>query len=557
MNLVEQQEKARALPMQYLQQAANGQSVELAPWIATAELQRRTTADQHMQSVKGPQGPQPTVKDQVEQKAGLMATQAAQIAQAAQAQQNSPPPGPIPEGVPQPEPQPEEPVMAAHGGLMNAPVSFHFAHGGILGYAGDDDGSYVDPASGTAIQRMPEQDAPAANSGFLGLFNSEPEWKKAARARARGERYTPPPGYNEEGLPIKTQAPAPRREKQDRAPLPSLQGIKAALPKPPPVGGPRRAPTPPMEKPQVEQAPAQAPAPAPAQAPADTQMAPAGLAALKYATEPAPVRTQQDAITDMRALRKESGADQPIGVNEAAQQAAQDAAQKRQQEQAKKLAWAAYVQGTVGTPGSASLAYEQTMANALGNESEYGQQKYKNIADLEGARRGLTKEHQTGLESAVAADRLANANAAKDRATTGANLFNAAEQTRANIYGTNEQSKSSKYNTDEHVKSALAIAKLQERANNARHGSTEHRLALQDLRDREASYDNDIKAMETQLRTLAGSFRAEDRAAMKTLNEQINNARDLKARVRGGPAAAAAPAPTARLKFDAQGNQIK
>jgi hypothetical protein len=197
------------------------------------------------------------------------------------------------------------------------------------------------------------------------------------------------------------------------------------------------------------------------------------------------------------------------------------------------------------------------MANALGNEADYGQRKYKNIADLEAARRGLTKEYQTGLESTTAADRLAAANAAKDKASTGANLFNAAEQTRANLYGTDVQAKSSKYSTDEHVKSAMDIAKLQERANNARHNSTEHRLALQDLRDREASYDNDIKAMETQLRTLAGSFRTEDRAAMKTLNEQINNARDLKARIRGGPAAAAAPAPTARLKFDAQGNQIK
>jgi hypothetical protein len=134
MNLIEQQSAAKDLPMQYLQQAVNGQNPNLTPWIATAELQRRTTMNQHM-APKGPQGPQPTVKDQVEQKAGLMATQAAQQAQAAQAQQSSPPPGPIPGGIPQPEGQSEEPVMAARGGLMNAPVNFKFAHGGILGYA--------------------------------------------------------------------------------------------------------------------------------------------------------------------------------------------------------------------------------------------------------------------------------------------------------------------------------------------------------------------------------------------------------------------------------------
>jgi hypothetical protein len=79
MNLIEQQSAAKDLPLQYLQQAVNGQNPNLTPWIATAELQRRTTMNQHMQ--KGQQGPMPTVKDQVEQKAGLMATQAAQQAQ--------------------------------------------------------------------------------------------------------------------------------------------------------------------------------------------------------------------------------------------------------------------------------------------------------------------------------------------------------------------------------------------------------------------------------------------------------------------------------------------
>lgn len=134
MNLIEQQSAAKDLPLQYLQQAVNGQNPNLTPWIATAEMQRRTSMDQHMKP-QGPQGPQPTVKDQVEQKAGLMATQAAQQAQAAQAQQGATPPGPIPGGIPQPQAQPEEPVMAARGGLMNAPVNFQFAHGGILGYA--------------------------------------------------------------------------------------------------------------------------------------------------------------------------------------------------------------------------------------------------------------------------------------------------------------------------------------------------------------------------------------------------------------------------------------
>ena len=416
MNLIEQQTAAKELPMQYLQQAVNGQNPNLTPWIATAELQRRTTMNQHMQNAQGPQGPQPTVKDQVEQKAGLMATQAAQQAQAAQAQQSATPPGPVPAGVPQPEPQPEEPVMAARGGLMGAPVHFNFAHGGILGYAGDEDGSYVDPASGMAIRGMPEQGEAAAGSGALGLFSSEPEWKKAARAHAKGERYVPPPGYDDEGLPIKQQAAAPRHEAEDRAPRPSLQGqgIKAALPQPAPT---QRPPAPPAQVKPAPQAVQQPPA-----------MDPEQQIAADYTKSATPQASMETAIGNEQQLAKRYGLDQPIGAAQEAQQARQDALQKQQQEQAKKLAWSAFVQGTVGTPGSGSLAYDQTMANALGVGAEYEGTRYKNISDLETARR-TASEKRAGVAGAdYGKQQEAQAAALKDKATVAAHLFGTTTQ---------------------------------------------------------------------------------------------------------------------------------
>jgi len=279
----------------------------------------------------------------------------------------------------------------------------------------------------------------------------------------------------------------------------------------------------------------------------------AGLAALNYATGVTPERTLKDIFAEQSAIRKEAGTDQPMGVNQAAQQAAQDAAQKRQQAQAEKLAYAAFVQGTVGTPGSASLAYQQTMANALGNESEYGQQKYKNIAELEAARRAAAEKQQTALETPVAAGRLASAAAAKDRASTGANLYGTNKQAETSIYGTNKQAESSKYSVDQHRAGAMDIAKLQERAANARHNSSERRLALQELAQREASYDNDIKTIVTQMRPLVGSFKPEDRAELKALTDQLNFARDLKARVRGNtdaaPADTMAPPPPGAVRL--------
>jgi hypothetical protein len=218
-----------------------------------------------------------------------------------------------------------------------------------------------------------------------------------------------------------------------------------------------------------------------------------------------------------------------MGVKQTAQQAAQDAAQKRQQDQAEKLAYAAFVQGTIGTPGSASLAYQQTMANALGNESEYGQQKYKNIAELEAARRAAAEKQQTALETPVAAGRLASAAAAKDRANTGANL-----------YGTNEQAKSSKYSVDQHRASSMEIAKLRERGENARQGSSDAKQAARELRDRELSIEADIKSLVSQRNKLSGSLLPEDRKELANIDEQLRNARAQKELIRGNTGAAPA-----------------
>jgi hypothetical protein len=136
MNLVQINERLKDLPMQVVQQYANGMNPEVPPYLALGELQRRELSQKQMATAQGAQqGPQPSVKEQVEQKAGLMQLQ--QMQQQQMAQQMQQPRGPMPasEGTPQPVDQPE--VAMASGGLAAVPVRpdmFEYAEGGIIAF---------------------------------------------------------------------------------------------------------------------------------------------------------------------------------------------------------------------------------------------------------------------------------------------------------------------------------------------------------------------------------------------------------------------------------------
>ena len=137
MNLVQINERLKDLPMQVIQQYANGMNPEVPPYLALGELQRRETAQKQMATAQGGmQGPQPSIKEQIEQKAGLMAAQGLQQQQQMQQMQQPRGPMPAPAGIPQPEAQPE--MAMARGGLASIPVRsdmFEYAEGGIIAFA--------------------------------------------------------------------------------------------------------------------------------------------------------------------------------------------------------------------------------------------------------------------------------------------------------------------------------------------------------------------------------------------------------------------------------------
>jgi len=117
---------------------ANGANPQVPPYLALGELNRRkqmmekSQAEQMQAQAQGAQG---TVKDQVEQQAGVMALQQGRQQQAMQnaVRMGSMAPAGIPAGIPQPQPQT---VQAAGGGLLSllANRARRYNSGGVIAF---------------------------------------------------------------------------------------------------------------------------------------------------------------------------------------------------------------------------------------------------------------------------------------------------------------------------------------------------------------------------------------------------------------------------------------
>ena len=85
MNLVQIQEDLKGVPIQALQAYMNGSNPDVPPFLAAGEMQRRQAMMQRQEMKQGAeQGSNPSVKEQLEQAAGLMALQQERSQQAQQ-----------------------------------------------------------------------------------------------------------------------------------------------------------------------------------------------------------------------------------------------------------------------------------------------------------------------------------------------------------------------------------------------------------------------------------------------------------------------------------------
>jgi hypothetical protein len=323
MNLVKLQDDLKMLPMAVLQAKAQGQDPQVPPWLATAVLNERMDAQKKAGLAQGAQGEQPSIAEQLTQKAGLMALQGQNQKQGQEQMmsQMAQAPQPAPEGVPQPEPQEEfQPQQMAGGGLARLPVDsrmFDYREGGIIGFATDGE---VPPANTDSIKAQAEQ------------------------AIANLRRYGPaqqsqdPEGYQQAIAAAKAAAQALQQASQSSTPESGDMGARDRRKAGIPTVAPRQNAAP-VAQPDagVASLPQQSP----------IQMAQANSAAFPQAKQ----TTADEMLADKEMFRQRAGAKKP-GEAEQEQLDAFQAESKRLREARKE---ANAIEGLSGYGGLAAL----------------------------------------------------------------------------------------------------------------------------------------------------------------------------------------------------------
>jgi hypothetical protein len=508
MNLVKAQEYAASLPLAELKKYADGLNpAMIPPWLATGEMQAKMKRAEMASNLQGAaQGPQPSVKEQVEQKAGLMALM--------QAQQQG-----TPEGIPQPNSQPQ-------AGLDQLPSNIQMAGGGIVAFAGP---------TGSDVKGRDEDDedlpmwarvARAKRRKDAAALEAERE-RNMAIARAEGQNLRP----TMENDPRMLRAPAeetvgemPVAPAAPKPPVSNIAQLAAAQNKPPRPA----APTPVAP-------PAAAPAPA---APAQDSME----ALFRKALENKPSeRTVQDLIAEQNAIRAGTGLGEEAGKSKLERIAALN----KQYESTKPTGLQELIEmaGAAGRyKGLSGLAPAYTNIEARKRAADLAQAQ--KINELMGAVEDTQRAEKTGVAGKVGEGR------AKDRELS-SQFDRERMQQLASTRGQDVQSAASKYNADMHYKSAMA----QLSNANARQDMQEKRLLLDAFKTELATIDRELGPLLKAPFGPAKAQIAELQARKAGLTKALDEASGI-SKIAGAPSAVS-PSGTTRMRFDAQGNQIK
>jgi hypothetical protein len=484
MNLVKAQELAKDLSIQDLQRYANGAAPEMIPpWMATGELQAKMARQQKMQAMQGAaQGQQPSVKEQVEQKAGLMALQAQQQQQAQQQmmQQTQSQPMPVPAGAPQPAAQPQEqPTMMARGGLASAPVSFNFQRGGIVAF--DEGGSAEDPRrarrSGESFadfrKRMFELDLQLQREKNA----AEQSGREAERQRRLAERggpegvIPPSPFMDRAALPIG----APTGSPTDEAPAETARLRRQNAAAPAPVTGQAPAGLPGAAQLGTgAQAPAARPAGLPGALP-QAQQAPqseVSQLALDALRNPAKSMTPEQAMAKEGAMAAGYGMDKPFGGEE---RGLMELMKKRQS------------QYSEGRPMAELAATLRGFGQGYGGASAAGERAGKETFDADMA-------HQREMLNAVNALNKTNLDTNKERYKTSGALFGKDQESTAAANRERMQTLGQMRNQDVQAGASKYAADMQFASAKLAAAAREQGMGSKEIQAAEAAFARDPEA---------------------------------------------------------------
>jgi len=405
MNLVQINERLKGLPEQVIRQYANGMNPEVPPYLALGELQRRELSNKQMATAQGAaQGPQPSIKEQIEQRAGLMGLQQMQQQQMAQQQSQPRGPMPAPAGVPQPEQQPE--AMMARGGLASIPVRrdmFEYAGGGIIAFSGEEGSQVKNPR----VINLPKG-TPYDEVELIRLQNPDAIVRtedEGSKFRDIGQAIKRGLTYSSDVEAMKERSKAPPRMASPQPDTQTYTRKSGAMPTPEaPVSDLKAL----AEQKRIQQAPPPAAPPAapqgglPGAAAAMTPQNEISKLALDAVRTPAKAMTPEEAMAQEGKFASQYGLDKKFGEEERGllalmKQRQADYAQRRPMEEL-GATLRGFGQGYGGASAAGERAgretYEMDMANqrealnainALNKENrDTGKERYKTSSTLFG-----------------------------------------------------------------------------------------------------------------------------------------------------------------------------
>jgi len=504
MNLVKAQEYAASLPLAELKKYADGLNPSMIPpWLATGEMEAKTKRMEMANNLAAAaQGQKPSIKEQVEKKAGLMALQQAQMAQQQGAAAAPQPGGPVPEGTPEPEQQPQQ-----QAGLDQLPSNIQMAGGGIVAFSG---------TKGSKVEGEDEEDLP-----MWALLQRRAKRKAAADLEAERDRNMAIARAEGQNLrPTMENDPRMLRAPVDE----TVSNAPPAAPKPPINDIAQLAAAQNKPRPQAPAAPAPAPAASAAPA-APAAPAPESMEAMlrdSFKNKP-PERKIDDLVAEQKAIDKALGLDVPAGKDKLERIAAlKDQYQATQksplQELIAMLGQAGQYKGLSGmAPAYTSMAEKKREADL---------KHAKDINELMGGVEDTQRSEKTATKTKVGT--------AREKDIETARAFDREKmQTLGTARGQDVQASSSKYNADMHYKAAMA----QMSNANARQDAQEKRLLLDSFKTRIASIDKELAPL---LKTPYGpakdqiaQLQAEKAGLTKALDETSGIAK-----IAGAPSAA-------------------